>query len=314
MPPAEPTPSSFFDKASPRAQGVLYVLLAATLWSTGGVFIKSVSLDAFQISFWRSLFAALTIVAIVKPRKISLDSVTFFASLAYAATLVLFVVANKLTTAANAILLQYTAPIYILVLAHIILHERITLLQVGTVALCLVGMAIFFLDRISPEGYLGNALAVLSGVCFAFMTVFLRKQREDNPAESLLLGNLLIVFVTGGIVMWQASENPKGVLHPDVYFGFAVSTADSIMVAFLGIFQIGIPYILFTKGMRSLRALDASLVGMLEPVLNPLWVLFVIGETPSLYAVFGGVVIIVAVLIQSLWSPQVKPTPTFTPD
>jgi drug/metabolite transporter, DME family len=307
MQPAEPTsPPSLFETAAPRVQGVIYVLLAALLWSTGGVFIKSVSLDAFQISVWRSLFAAVTIFAITKPRKISIDATTLLASIAYAATLISFVAATKLTTAANAILLQYTAPIYILVLAHFILNERITLMQVGTVALCLGGMAIFFLDKISPEGYVGNLLAVLSGVCFAFMTVFLRKKRDDEPAESLLVGNLLIVLICGGVVVWQSLENPKGAMHPDVYFGFAVSTADSIMVAFLGIFQIGIPYILFTKGIRSLRALDASLVGMLEPVLNPIWVLVVIGEKPSVYAVIGGLVIIAAVLIQSLWSQQPK--------
>jgi drug/metabolite transporter (DMT)-like permease len=150
-----------------RNKGVLLIFLAALLWSTGGVFIKATSLNAFQTSLWRSLFASLAILLIVRPKTLLLDATSLIASLAYAATLILFVLGTKLTTAANAILLQYTAPIYILVLAHFILNEKMTRIGVMTVALCITGMAIFFLDKLSPEGVVGNLAALGSGVCFA---------------------------------------------------------------------------------------------------------------------------------------------------
>lgn len=160
-----------------RNKGVLLIFLAALLWSTGGAFIKATSLNAFQTSLWRSLFASLAILLIVRPKILLLDSTSLVASLAYAATLILFVLGTKLTTAANAILLQYTAPIYILVLAHVLLDEKMTRLGVMTVALCIAGMAIFFFDKLSSEGIVGNFAALGSGICFALMTVFLRITR-----------------------------------------------------------------------------------------------------------------------------------------
>ncbi|MCS7013227.1 MAG: EamA family transporter [Chloroherpetonaceae bacterium] len=289
-----------------RLRGIFYVALAALLWSTGGAFIKSVELDAFQTSFWRSLFATLTIAAITKPRHLTLNTDTLLTSLAYSATLMFFVAGTKLTTAANAILLQYAAPIYILLLAHFLLKESMNRAQVITVFFCVIGMAIFFLDQLSPQGYLGNIFAALSGVAFAVMTVMLRKQRHADPTQSIFLGNLWIVLITAFILITQSLSHPKGALHPDVYLGFAISTADSIIVAFLGIFQIGIPYLLFTRGIRALRAVDAALIGMLEPVLNPVWAFLIVGEVPSMYAFIGGAIIIVAVFVQNVWVLRVQ--------
>lgn len=285
-----------------RLKGIFYVTLAALLWSTGGAFIKLVQLDSFQTSFWRSLFAAITIAAITKPKHLQFSLNNILASLAYSATLVFFVAGTKLTTAANAILLQYAAPIYILVLARFILNEAMSKAQIFAVFFCIAGMAVFFLDQLSVEGYLGNTLAALSGVAFAFMTVLLRKQRHAEPTQAILLGNFWIIIICAGIVAWQSFSNPKGVMHPDVYFGFAISTADSIIVAFLGIFQIAIPYILFAKAIRVLRALDAALISMLEPVLNPLWAFLIVGEIPSLFTFIGGAIIIAAIFVQNLWT------------
>lgn len=292
-----------------RLKGIFYVALAALLWSTGGAFIKSVELNAFQTSFWRSLFAMITIAAITKPRTLSLSGETILTSLAYSATLVFFVAGTKLTTAANAILLQYAAPIYILVLAHFLLKEQMTKVQVITVFFCVMGMAVFFLDRLSPEGYLGNFFAALSGIAFAVMTVMLRKQRHADPTQSILLGNLWIVLIMGILLIVQSLSHPKGATHPDVYFGFAISTADSIIVAFLGIFQIGIPYLLFSRGIRTLRAVDAALIGMLEPVLNPIWAFLIVGEVPSVFAFIGGAIIIIAVFVQNVWILRVQQSP-----
>lgn len=283
--------------------GFLAVLGAALLWSTGGAFIKTISLDAFQISFWRSLFAAATILAIMKPTRLSLDLTTVVSSLCYAAMLILFVTATKLTTAANAILLQYTAPVYILVFGYFILKARITAAQIITVALCLGGMSVFFLDEFSaelnPYAQLGNLCAVLSGLGFGLFTVLLRKKRHEHPIDAILLGNGWVIAICTGIMITHAgaTEHPAS---PEVLYGFAISTADSVMVAFLGVFQIGIPYILLTRGIRHVPALEASLLGMLEPVLNPVWVYFFYGESPSINALIGGAIIITAVAAQSI--------------
>ncbi|MDX2128798.1 MAG: DMT family transporter [Chloroherpetonaceae bacterium] len=280
--------------------GAILVVIAAILWSTGGVLIKSVSLDAFQISFWRSFFAIATILIIYKPNSISSDKVTIFGSLAFASTLILFVLATKFTTAANAILLQYTAPIYILILSPFLLHEKPTVWQMLTITICFIGMGIFFFEGISKEGFYGNVFALLSGISFALMTILLRKKKDERPIDVILLGSGWIVIICSSVVMWQASFNPKGLLHEDVYMGFAISTADSIMVLALGVFQIGIPYLLFSKGIKTVKALDASLIGMLEPVLNPILVILFVGEKPSINAIIGGAIILIAVFLQSL--------------
>ncbi|MFQ3598904.1 MAG: DMT family transporter, partial [Chloroherpetonaceae bacterium] len=187
-------------------KSVLLIVLAALLWSTGGVLIKATSLDAFQTSLWRSLFASLALFLFVRPKQFLLDSTTVVASLAYMATLILFVLGTKLTTAANAILLQYTAPIYILLLAHIVLNEKMTRIGIITVALCVVGMAIFFLDKLSPEGMIGNIAALCSGVAFAVMTVFLRKNKGGEPVSAILFGNIWIVLICGAISFVQTSS------------------------------------------------------------------------------------------------------------
>ncbi len=273
-----------------RNKGVLLILLAALLWSTGGVFIKATSLNAFQTSLWRSLFASLAILLIVRPKILLLDSTSLIASLAYAATLILFVLGTKLTTAANAILLQYTAPIYILVLAHIILNEKMTRIGAMTVGLCITGMAIFFLDKLSPEGVVGNLAALGSGVCFAVMTVFLRKNKGGEPISAILFGNVWIVIICAAISFVQTQTVET----------FLLSPKDALLTGFLGVFQIALPYLLFVNAIKHIPALEASLLSMLEPILNPIWVMLFMGEIPSLNAVIGGSVIIGAVVLQNI--------------
>jgi drug/metabolite transporter (DMT)-like permease len=273
-----------------RNKGVLLIFLAALLWSTGGVFIKATSLNAFQTSLWRSLFASLAILLMARPKTLLLDATSLIASLAYTATLILFVLGTKLTTAANAILLQYTAPIYILVLAHFILNEKMTRIGVMTVALCITGMAIFFLDKLSPEGVVGNLAALGSGVCFAVMTVFLRKNKGGEPVSAILFGNVWIVIICAVISFFQFTS----------LVAFALSSKDALLTGFLGVFQIALPYLLFVNAIKHIPALEASLLSMLEPILNPIWVMLFVGESPSLNAVIGGSVIIGAVALQNI--------------
>ena len=268
---------------------ILLILIAVLLWSFGGLFIKLTTLDAFSVNLGRSLFAALTVAVFTFRKGLKPDAFTIFTSLLYAGTLSCFVYANKNTTAANAIFLQYTAPIYILIFAPFILKEKFRVTDLLTVLICLAGMSFFFLEpqnaanELATNVFAGNIAAIISGLFFGLYFVLLRhpKSLKRNPAVSVFYGNIIIVLLMLPIV---SSDLPT------------ITTTDIFAILFLGIFQIGVAYILFTRGLASgVRSLDASIIGFVEPLLNPVWVFLFIGEKPSLWAVFGGIVIIAGV-------------------
>ncbi len=280
----------------------LFILLAVLLWSLGGVFIKSTALDAFSVNLGRSLFAAITVAVFTYKKGLKLDGFTLLISFLYAGTLSCFVFANKNTTAANAIFLQYTAPIYILILAPFILKEKFRASDLITVIVCLAGMSLFFLEpqnaanKLASNVFLGNIAALASGIFFGLYFIFLRHPRslQKNPALSVFYGNLIIVFLMLPLVL----NNPP----------MQINSRDILAILFLGIFQIGIAYVLFTNGIsKGVRSLDASIIGFIEPLLNPIWVFFIVGEKPSGWAILGGVIILAAVIFHTLRG-QKKPT------
>jgi drug/metabolite transporter, DME family len=167
---------------------LLLVLGAAVLWSTGGLFIKVTSLSAFELSFGRSLLAAITVVIVTRREGFGINRVTAVTSVLYAALLLLFVLATKLTTAANAIFLQYTAPVYVLILEPLFYKEKFRLRDLVTVAACVAGMSLFFVGKLRPQDVDGNLLALASGVCFALYFLQLRhsKARDVNRASSAI--------------------------------------------------------------------------------------------------------------------------------
>src|ERR671929_1575383 len=195
-------PNATAAETSARARGavppVLFVLAAALLWSTGGLFIKATPLDAFELSFGRSLLAAVTVAILTRREGFRVNGLTVVSSVLYAALLLLFVMANKLTTAANAIFLQYTAPVYVLVLEPLLFKERFRRADVFVVLACVVGMSLFFVGQLRPQDVEGNLTALGSGVCFALFLLLLRHQREDGTgrASSVIYGNLLICVIT----------------------------------------------------------------------------------------------------------------------
>ena len=271
-----------------------FVVLAVLLWSTGGLFIKATTLDAFAVNAGRSFFAAVTVAVFTYKKGLKLDRFTLLNSFFYAATLTCFVYANKTTTAANAIFLQYTAPVYILILAPFILKEKFRFSDLITVAVCLAGMSLFFLEPQNAENKLatnvfwGNVAALASGAFFGLYFIFLRhpKSLQKNPALSVFYGNIIIVLLMLPLIL----NNPPN----------AVSAKDVSAILFLGIFQIGIAYILFTKGIaEGVRSLDASIIGFIEPLLNPVWVFLFLGERPSVWAILGGAIIIAAVIFHT---------------
>ena len=274
---------------------LLLVLGAAILWSTGGLFIKATSLSAFELSFGRSLLAAITIAIVTRREGFGLNRVSAITSILYAALLLLFVLATKLTTAANAIFLQYTAPVYVLILEPLFYKERFRRRDLITVAACVGGMTLFFVGKLRPQDVNGNLLALASGVCFALFFLLLRhsKARNVNRASSAIYGNLIVVLICA-----------------PAFFGAArrgISAADLARISYLGIVQIGCAYLLFTQAMaRGLRSLDASIVGYIEPVLNPVWVFLFIGERPAGWAILGGAIIIASVIVHMLVTAREK--------
>src|SRR5438067_12781203 len=264
---------------------LMLVLGAAILWSTGGLFIKATHLSAFELSFGRSLLAAIVIAFATRREGFGINRISAITSILYAALLILFVVATKLTTAANAIFLQYTAPVYVLILEPLFYKEKFRGRDFATVVACIGGMSLFFVGKLRPQDLSGNLFALASGVCFALFFLLLRhsKARDVNRASSAIYGNLIVVLLCAPAFF--------GAIHR------GISAGDFGRMAYLGIVQIGFAYLLFTLAMaRGVRSLDAGIIGYIEPVLNPIWVFLFIGERPSGWAIVGGVIIIASVL------------------
>ena len=267
---------------------VYYVLIAVLLWSTGGMFIKlATNLDAYQVTFFRSLLAGITVLIITRKNGLRINAFGVMCSVIYATLLFLFVWATKHTTAANAIFLQYTAPVYILILAPFVIGEKFHLKDLVTVIFCLAGMSLFFVGDLTIGDYQGNIAALGSGIFLGLYIMLLKHPRAEGMSGTItvIYGNFLLALLT----------LPSGIA------AFPTATLmDYAAVGFLGVFQIGISYILFIKGVRGgTRPLDASIIGFIEPLLNPVWVFIFVGERPSQWALLGGTIIIATVVIHT---------------
>ncbi len=279
--------------ANPEHRNALLLLIiTATLWSFGGLLIKMIEWNSFAIAGGRSFFAAIVLWIFLRRPKFTWSSAQLGAAIAYACCCGLFVVATKLTTAANAIVLQYTGPIYVALLSGWLLHEKITRLDWITIFIVIAGMALFFADSLSADGMAGNIIAIISGISFAFLALFLRKQKHGSPIESLLLGNIIIV-VCASPWMFSLSENTSSIPLLN-----GLDTTGLFWLSILGIIQLGIPYILYGKAIKHVTALEATLVPVLEPLLNPLWVLLIQHEKPSGISIIGGIIILGAMLVR----------------
>lgn len=264
-------------------KGILAVIAAALLWSTGGIFIKLISLNALQLSCLRSIFAALVFMVLFRKKLLEVNGLTFLNAIFYAAILILFVIATKMTTAANAIFLQYTAPIYVLFLEPLINKTKYQLINVITIIFCFIGMTLFFVGELSPGHMEGNIIALLSGVAFAAFLIGMRKNRPEYQFSSIFYGNILISLVC----------------LPSMFTIEFLHLSDFGMIAFLGIFQIGLAYAVFSYGLKRVYAIEASLISMIEPVLNPVWVFIGYGEVPAFLAIVGGIIIVTAISIRA---------------
>jgi len=265
-----------------RYRGIGLAFAAGALWSLGGLLIKWVEWNPLAIAGARSAIAALLLFAVLRRPKLTWSSAQVGGALAYAATVILFVAANKLTTAANAILLQYTAPIYTAILGAWFLGERVTWGDWVTVAVVIVGVALFFLDHLTFGGLAGNLLSLVSGVTFAGVAVFLRKQKDDSALESVLMGNMVTALI-GLPFMFQGT--PGG----QTWLGLIL----------LGVFQLGLSYVLYTAALKRITALEGMLIAAVEPLLNPVWVFLAMGEQPGPWALVGGALVLIAITSRS---------------
>jgi drug/metabolite transporter (DMT)-like permease len=279
-----PNPERTKDSAERRTpKYVVLLLLTALMWSLGGVLIKSIDWNPMAIAGSRSLIAVL-LIGLVKPSVVKeLSWVAFLGGLAYAATVILFVISTKLTTAANAIFLQYTAPIYIALLSPWLLKEPVRWSDWILIFIAFAGIGLFFCDRLSLAGTWGVIAALISGVSFACLTVLMRRQKNRSPETAVFIGNGITVLVTLPAML------------PATNLG-----RNWPWLIALGVVQLTVPYLLYARAIRHVRALDASLIGMIEPILNPVWVMLAIGEHPAPWSIVGGFVVLGTSLTRSI--------------
>ena len=265
-------------------KAMLLMCLCAFLWSIGGLFIKLLPWHAAVICGLRSFIAAVIILVYMRCTGCRLalkNPLVWLSGLGLMGTMLLFVFANKLTTSANAIVLQSTSPLYIMVISALFFQARYSRRELVMVGVVMAGIALFFLDQLTPGGMLGNLLALCSGMTMALMFVCSSRLPDDQSSMTALVAGHLGAGLAGFLTPVEVSPQ----------------TVAAILI--LGVFQLGIPYILYAIAVRRCSPLSCSLLGMIEPLLNPVWVLVVLGERPGFFALIGGIIVLGTV---TLWS------------
>jgi drug/metabolite transporter (DMT)-like permease len=268
--------------------GVLAVLLGATIWSTGGLCIKLLPYDPYTILFYRAIFAALTFLLIFRQRALVMRPLVLAVGLQYAVLAMCFVIATKTTTAANAVLLQYTAPIYVFILEPILFKFKLTPLNVITIIVCSLGMLLFFAEDLGGGNFLGNVIGLCSGVVLAAMMLTQRYNKPEHYDAGLFWGNVFIALICSP---WYVQSATPSLEHWSLF-------------AFLGVIQIGIGYMLFNFGLKRTLAIESVLLAMMEPILNPLWVFIGYGEKPGFWTILGGSIILGMLAVQVVLSER----------
>ena len=265
-------------------QARLAILATALIWSSGGLAVKITDCPAGALTGWRCLFCLLLFIIYYRKEKLlSFSWPQWGGAIAYFLMAYLYIAATQATTAANAILLQYTAPVYVALFSVWILKEKVSKKDWAVVGAVLCGMLLFFVDKASPGGMAGNLMAVGSGVSYALFIVFTRMQKNENPAGSVFLGNIIALAACFPAML-------SAPVTPDAVAGGM----------YLGLIYGGVSYILYGAAIKKVSALTAILIASIEPILNPVWVFFMVGEKPSLFAVIGGAVVVGAVLVGNL--------------
>ena len=269
---------------SVKQKAMLLMVVTAAMWSIGGIFIKLVSWNPLMIAGMRSMISAMVLGGYMFYKRIPFKfcKASMGAAIGLSCSAMLFVMANKLTTAANAIVLQYSAPVFILIITAFLLHKRLEKREIIAVALTMCGIVLFFFDQLSPGNVLGNILGILAGVFLAIMFVSMGEGGDD---DSIRMSGILMAHLIAAVI-----GMPVGTVLTESVTGMEI-----LYVVILGGFQLGIPYVLYAIASRDCPPLACSLIGMLEPLLNPVWVAIFVHEMPGTFAFIGGAVIIATV-------------------
>ena len=265
-----------------RKKAIILLIMTSVLWSIGGLFIKLIDLNPIAIAGLRSGIAALVMLVYLRRPTIRLDKINILGAIAYASTLLCFVGANKLTSSANAIFLQYTAPVWVMLFTALIYKEKPRKSDVLVILVVLSGMALFFTGNFGPGSTVGNVVALFSGFFMAAMVIFF-KHTVGAAVEITFLGNILTF-------LFSVPFLPRKI--PD--------QTTILCLLILGIFQLGFSYILYTIAIKHVSSLEGILIPVIEPLLNPIWVLVFTGEKMSIYSLLGGLIIITAVVIHQI--------------
>lgn len=272
-----------------RRKAVIMLAITALLWSTSGVFVKALSWGPVSILAGRGLFTSIVFLLYMRRLPRQWSKWMLLAAGMSMLTQFLFVASTKLTTAANSIFLQYTAPIYVVLLGYWLLRERPSRADWVSMALIFLGLFLFFGDQLSPQGFYGNILAVISGVTSAVMMVAFRAQKDAHPEDSILVASLVMAVLGFPSILKESH-----------------TLTNWAIVAYLGIFQIGLAFILFTQSIKHIPALEANLIGTLEPILNPVWVYLFLGEAMGAFALVGGLVVLAGVIVSAVGSARAE--------
>lgn len=263
--------------------GPLYIVIAAIFWSFGGLLGKLIPWSGLTIAALRGVFAALTIAIYRRNFRFKINKPIVLAGISLTITTILFMLANKMTSAANAIVLQYTSPVFIILLTLIIDKQKPRKRDLFAMFGVLIGISIFFFDQFKSGNYYGDLIALASGLSFAAV-FFANKLPKASPIDATYLGNLLSIFILPFIFFDQSfiqNQNPTIWLY----------------IILMGVFQLGFGYIFFSLGIKQTAATTSSIIATLEPILNPIWVFLILGEIPSLLALIGGIIVLVTVSI-----------------
>ena len=280
----------------------LYIMIGALLFSTGGVAIKSATLTGWQLSCFRSFAAALAILVFLPAARRGWTWRAIVVAIPYAATFTLFTLSNKYTTAANAIYLQATAPLYVLLWGPLLLRERVRARDVGFMVALLGGLALIFSSAreataIATDPQLGDMLALAAGFTWSFTVVGLRwiavraVDHDDTPEAAIVAGCLVATLIAAPFAFPVENSTP----------------GNWLIIAYLGIFQIGLAYVFIARGVRELRAIEVSLLLLVEPVFSPIWTWVLLGEVPAALAIAGGGLVLGATAVHALQSRNAKP-------
>lgn len=267
-----------------RRRGIVEMLICATLWSIAGILIKLLPWNGFAVASLRSLIAGITIFIymLITGKKLVVNRKTVLSGILTGCVYICFVCANKLTTAANAIVLQFTSPIFIVVFTALIFKTRIKGRDLAAVILTLLGIALFFLDKLEAGYVAGNIVAIAAGMFMAGMYMAVGNLEGDSRFSAVVFGQTF-TFLVG--LPFVIATKP------------VMSTVTVLSILALGVFQLGIGYILYIRASSSCPPLACCLLGVLEPLLNPVWVMIFDGETPGMFALLGGIVVITTVTI-----------------